>query len=359
MNTEAINLDVVKQLYKEPQDMVDSFDLIYTSDDLLTVTRERKGKSFVYRHSGRKISSKKILDRINQLVIPPNWTDVRIAYDERAHLQAVGRDAKNRKQYRYHPRWNALRNKTKFFKMSAFGAKLPKIRAQVDKDLALKEWTQRKTLALVVRLMEETHIRIGNEQYAKRNKTYGLTTMRTKHVNLFKNKLKFEFVGKRGKAHSITLKNKKLIRLVNQCEEIPGWELFKFYDEKGTKQTIESSMVNQYIHDLTGQLFTAKDYRTWGASIIAFETLKFLGIPKDEKTIDKNLLAAVDEARQALGNTRTVLRKYYLHPHIVNSYKDGSIASAFNIADSIENDPYFSASEKAMLQLIKAYHPKI
>lgn len=186
------------------------------------------------------------LQRIESLVIPPAWEDVQISILANGHLQATGRDAKARKQYRYHAIWNKIKNQTKFFKMTEFGQALPKIRSQVEKDIILKTWTKKKVLALVIKLMEETHIRIGNRYYAKKNKTYGLTTLRNKHVHLYKNKLQFQFVGKKGKEHKITLRNKKLIQLVIKCEEIPGWELFQFYDENGEKHHVDSTMINEY-----------------------------------------------------------------------------------------------------------------
>ena len=217
------------------------------------------------------------------MVIPPNWKNVRICHLENGHLQVIGFDDKNRKQYLYHPSWSKIRNQTKFFKMAAFGKVLPKIRRQVDQDLDLPGMTKRKVLALIIRLMEETHIRIGNEYYARNNKTYGLSTLRTRHVKTYGNKLKFDFVGKKGKEHSVTLENKKLVKLVNQCEELPGWELFKYYDESGNKQIIDSGMINEYIQEISGSLFSAKDFRTWSATKIFFETLKELGYTAKEK----------------------------------------------------------------------------
>ena len=358
MKTEAINLKIVEHLYKDPHQCIDSFDLLYTTDAMLTILRAKYGNTFIYTEKDKRITSKNVIKRIASLVIPPKWNSVKIANVANAHLQAVGRDAKGRKQYKYHPKWSKLHNQTKFYKMAAFGEKLPQIRHQVEKDLKQRQWTQTKTLALIVKLLEETHIRIGNEQYAKKNKTYGLTTLRSRHLSIKNNKMRFEFVGKRGKKHSVTLKNKKLMRLVNQCEELPGWELFKYFDENGNKHTIDSGMVNDYIHKLSGRLFTAKDYRTWSASIITFEYLKSMGVEANTNQNKKNILSAIDQARNALGNTRAVLRKYYLHPHIINCYENGNIATAFNISDSINDDAFFTASEKAMLQLIKTFKPK-
>ncbi len=203
--------------------------------------------------------------------------------------------------------------------MAAFGKQLPLIRKKVDSDLGQNGWPKSKVIALVIRLMEETHIRIGNEKYAKRNQTYGLSTLRKRHVEVNKSNLKFEFVGKKGKEHSITLRNNKLIKMVSRCEEIPSWELFKYYDENGFKQSIESSMINEYLHAISGDFFSAKDLRTWDASVIFFETLMELEKSETKKEIQTNILAAFVSAAKGLSNTRNVCRKYYVHPMLVSS----------------------------------------
>ncbi|WP_417886714.1 DNA topoisomerase IB [Zunongwangia sp.] len=303
------------------------------------------------------ISRKKELKRIKELVIPPAWSNVKISILKNGHLQVVGRDEKNRKQYLYHPLWSKIKNETKFFKMSAFGKILPKIRKQVDRDLESTEMNKKKVLALIIRLMEETHIRIGNDYYAQKNKTYGLSTFRSRHVKTYEDELKFEFVGKKNVEHSVSIKNKKLIKLINQCEEIPGWELFKFYDENGEKHTIDSGMINDYIHEISGELFSTKDFRTWSASKIFFETLIELGYIEDEKENKKTILTAYDTAASGLGNTRAVCRSYYVHPEIVNSYEDGSIVPYFSKVKNEERKDYtkLSETEKVMLSLIEEY----
>ena len=216
---------------------------------------------------------------------------------------------------------------------------------------------KRKFLALSIRLMEETHIRVGNAYYANKNKTYGLSTFRTRHVKTYKGGVKFEFVGKKGKEHSINLENKELVNLINQCEEIPGWELFKFYDENGDKQSVDSGMINQYIHEISGDMFSAKDFRTWSASKIFFETLKELTFTEEEKENNKNILEAMDAAAEGLGNTRAVCRSYYVHPKIVDTYKTGEILPYFKKIKEEKKQDYtkLSESEKAILKLIKDY----
>ncbi|MBQ4820550.1 DNA topoisomerase IB [Aquimarina sp. MMG016] len=359
MGANITNPKFLKQIIKTPEKVIDQLDLVYVNDDKLTILRQKKGKDFIYLLNGDILSTKRDIKRIESLVIPPAWENVRIAALDNGHLQAIGRDLKNRKQYRYHPLWKAIRNQTKFYKMSDFGKQLPKIRKQVDKDLEQEGWPKRKVLALIIRLMEETHIRIGNEQYAKRNKTYGLSTMRTRHLHVEKDKMKFQFVGKKGKKHSVTLRNKKLMRLVNRCEEIPGWELFQYYDDQGIKHSVESSMINEYLHNIGGELFTAKDFRTWGATTISFEKLMELGITDNEKEIHKNILKAYDAAAQGLGNTRNVCRKYYVHPAIISGYEDGTIDNYFDQIDNkIVPKKYFSNTEQAILKILNNYTPE-
>ncbi len=343
-----------------PETVLAELDLIYVDNRKLPIQRRRKKKGFDYVLKDKAINDVKLLDRIEGLVIPPAWENVRITNLVNGHLQAVGMDIKNRKQYRYHPTWLKIRNQTKFYRMAAFGKKLPHIRKQVEKDLRRKTLSKEKVIALVIKLMEETHIRIGSEQYAKRNKSYGLSTLRKKHVHLEKQKMRFEFVGKKGKEHSVTVRNKKLIKLVSQCEDIPGWELFQYYDDNGNKQQIESSMINEYLHAITDQFFTAKDFRTWAASVVFFDTLLELDAPADSKELSSNILTGYDAAAAALGNTRTVCRKYYIHPLLVSSYETGTLQKYFNFAEQQkESEPYFTPSESAILRLIKGYTPDI
>jgi len=208
--------------------------------------------------------------------------------------------------------------------------------------------------------MEETHIRIGNEKYAKNNKSYGLSTLRKRHININKNSLRFEFIGKKGKKHTITTRNKQLVKLVSRCEEIPGWEVFKYYDENGERKILDSHMVNVYLHEISGEYFSAKDFRTWNASLIFFETLIELGIAEEEKEIKKNILTAFDATAEALGNTRTVCRNYYVHPLLVSTYEDGTIETYFDkVKKSRSNQKYLSRTEIVFLDLIQNYQPEL
>lgn len=346
----------IENILRNPEETAAIANLIYVSDADLNIRRKKEKKHFQYYFNDKPFDNQEELERINKLVIPPNWKKVRIAYPPNGHLQVVGRDAKNRKVYRYHDLWSKIRNQTKFYKLANFGNALPNLRERIDQDLDAPEMSKRKVLALVLRLMEETHIRIGNDYYAKRNKTYGLSTLRTRHVTTTKDKIRFEFIGKKGKKHNITLRNKKLAKLVNRCEEIPGWELFQFYDASGEKHRVDSSMVNDYIHELSGDLFSAKDYRTWGATKTFFETVHDLGYTDDEKENKSNVLKGFDAAAEALGNTRNVCRKYYVHPQIVAAYETGSIVSAFKKVDAHKGArPFFTETEEVLLQMISKF----
>ena len=357
----SISTEEINSIISNPYEAVDFANLTYVSEEKLSIRRKKSGRGFSYIYKEERLQDTDVINRIKKLVIPPAWREVKITHLKNGHLQVVGRDEKNRKQYIYHPTWNKLRNESKFFKMAAFGDNLPKIRKQVDRDLDLPEMNKQKVLALILRLMEETHIRIGNHYYAKKNKTYGLSTFRTRHVKTFKNSIRFEFIGKKGKEHSVSVKNKKLIKLINQCEEIPGWELFKFYDENGTRKSVDSGMINDYIHKISGDLFSAKDFRTWSATKIFFETLFELGYTSDEKENKQRILKAFDATAKGLGNTRAVCRSYYVHPQIINFYETGEITPYFEKIKSEEKQDYIALSEteKIILNIIKEYEINI
>ena len=313
----------VTSLITNPDKAAEKADLLYISEEELCIERRKRGRGFQYLKEGKPLKSQKELERIKKLVIPPAWEEVRICPFSKGHLQVVGKDAKDRKQYMYHPDWTRLRNQTKFYKMSAFGKVLPKIRERVEQDLKLKGMPQEKVLALVIRLMEETHIRIGNDAYARENKSYGLSTLRSRHLEFADGEMRFNFVGKRGKEHSVSVADRELIRLVTQCEEIPGWEVFKYINESGKKKSIDSGMVNEYIQEISGEIFSAKDFRTWSATKIFFEELRAIGYVEDEKENRSNILEAYDTTAEALGNTRSVCRSYYVHPYVVDLYETG------------------------------------
>jgi len=356
----VLTSEEITSLLTNPDKAAEMANLQYVSEAQLCVERKGKNGNFRYFKDGEPLKSKEDLERINSLVIPPAWEQVRICPFPNGHLQVTGLDVKQRKQYMYHPTWTKFRNQTKFYKMAAFGKMLPKIRQQVDEDLDLRGMPQRKVVALVIRLMEETHIRIGNDCYAKQNKSYGLSTLRSRHVQVSRGKMKFSFIGKKGKEHSISVRNKKLIKLVNRCEEIPGWEVFKYIDENGEKKAIDSGMVNRYIQEITGDLFSAKDFRTWGGTKIFFEKLREMEFPKTEKEKKSNILAAYDAAAEALGNTRSVCRSSYVHPRVVDLYETGEILPYFEKVERKRSiKPHISHTEEVLLDLLRDFEIRL
>lgn len=333
--------------------------LTYSTQKHMCIHRHRHGMGFYYTKNGKKINNKKELERIKKLVIPPAWNEVQICLSEKGHLQATGKDTRNRKVYLYHPLWMELQNQTKFFRMAAFGEKLPKIRRQVEKDLNQKGLPQRKVLALVIRLMEKTHIRIGNPEYANENGSFGLTTLRSRHLESSKNKITFEFIGKKGKQQRVDITDKKLVKLVNRCEEIPGWEVFKYYDDDHEKRTIDSGMVNSYIREIAGENFSAKDFRTWSGTLLFFEFLLKLGPAGNEKSNRKNIIEAVENAAEALGNTKSVCENYYIHPEIIRKYESGELEHEFEQVPKTRNNKYLSKTEKVLLKVFQDFEIKL
>jgi len=304
--------------------------LIYTSDQSAGIKRHSKGDSFSYTlPSGKVCTDEQVLHRIHSLVIPPAWTQVWICPIANGHLQATGYDQKGRKQYRYHPDWNVIRNETKFYRLHAFVEYLPAIRKKVNEDLASPGISYRKVLALIVRLLEYTNIRIGNDEYRKLYGSFGLTTLRDKHVEINGSKTVFSFKGKKGVEHQITLQSKRLSALIKRCRDIPGYELFQYYDDNGQRQSIGSGDVNQYLKEITQDNFTAKDFRTWAGTLHAFRACCELGPFETPAEAKKNIVQVIDSVAERLGNTRTVCRKYYIHPHILESYEAGKLCDYF------------------------------
>lgn len=329
----------IAKIMNDPEKSAAAVKLIYSSDNSDEgIERRKTGKKFSYYKNGKKISSQEEIDRINKLVIPPAWENVWICALENGHLQATGIDAKQRKQYRYHPLWNALRNHTKFYRMLQFGYALPKIRLQVEQDLSLKQLEKRKVLAIALSLMERTNIRIGNNVYEKLYGSFGLTTLKDKHVTIKGQHMHFSFKGKKGVYHDIDLKNKKLAKAVQNCRDIPGKELFQYYDEDGQRHAVESGMVNDYIKEISGEDFTAKDFRTWSGTVNALIAFKEIGEAESDKEYKLKVKAALDAVAQQLGNTPTVCKKYYVHPLVINLYENKSITKYLNELDEIEED---------------------
>ncbi|MDP9371326.1 MAG: DNA topoisomerase IB [Chloroflexota bacterium] len=298
----------------------------YVTDAAPGIRRKRAGKHFSYIGlDGKPIRDRETLQRIRSLGIPPAYKDVWISPDPRGHLQATGYDAKGRKQYRYHPRWREVRDETKFERMLAFGRALPKIRERVDHDLSLPGLPREKVLATVVRLLETTLIRVGNEEYAQQNRSYGLTTMRDKHVDIKDSRIRFKFRGKSGKEHDIDIKDRRLANIIKRCRDIPGQELFQYIDDEGERQAIDSDDVNKYLKEITGDDFTAKDFRTWAGTVLCSLALQEFEAVDSDAQAKKNIVQAVKSVSERLGNTPAVCRKSYIHPAVLESYTDGSM----------------------------------
>ena len=291
--------------------------LRHSSDREPGLHRVNGARGFAYvDDKGRRVSRRATLDRVRALAIPPAWTDVWICADERGHLQATGRDARGRKQYRYHPRWRESREADKFDHLLDFARALPAIRERVRQDLAAKGLTRNKVLAAIVQLLERTCIRVGNERYAEENDSFGLTTLRNRHVKVHGDRIEFQFRGKSGKFHRIGIEDPRLARIVRRCRELPGQELFEYVDDAGEVQRVGSSDVNEYLHEVAGNEFTSKDFRTWAGSVYVAALLRSRGLEGDVRLTD--MAAAVREAARLLGNTPAVCRKSYVHPRVLD-----------------------------------------
>ena len=298
--------------------------LRYVSDRSPGITREKKGKGVNYRQAdGRLVRDRDTLARIRSLAIPPAWTDVWICPLANGHIQAIGRDVRGRKQYRYHPDWSAIRDGAKFERTIAFGKALPQIRRRVARDLARRGLDRRKVLAAVMRLLETTLVRIGNEEYARQNRSFGLSTMRDRHVKIGRGILHFEFRGKSGREHEINLRDPRLAKIVRQTQELPGQDLFQYLGDDGQPQKVTSTDVNDYLREIAGEEFSAKDFRTWAGTVLAAVALRELGRFESKTQAKRNLVQAIERVASRLGNTPAICRKCYIHPVVMNRYLEG------------------------------------
>jgi DNA topoisomerase-1 len=311
---------------KDPETSAHIMGLRYVTDQMPGIRREKAGKSFRFVYAtGEVVRAEPVLKRIRSLVIPPAWTEVWICPDPQGHLQVTGRDARGRKQNRYHPRWREIRDENKYARMFAFAKHLPGIRRRVLKDMSLPGLCRNKVLATVVRLLEVSLIRVGNPEYAKENDSFGLTTMRDRHVDISGARLRFHFRGKSGKWHDVDIRDRRLARIVKQCQDLPGQELFQYVDETGKRQDVKSGDVNDYLREISGQDFTAKDFRTWAGTVLAALALREFERFDNRAQGKKNLIRAIEAVAELLGNTPAVCKKCYIHPDIINSYMDGSL----------------------------------
>ncbi len=326
-------------------------DLIYVSVSDAGISRVRKGEGFEYYYNNKKVDSKKQLQRIKNLVIPPAWENVWICKNANGHIQCTGLDLRGRKQYRYHPLWQKSRNESKFSRLIDFGNAVKKLRKQITSDLRKKTLCEDKVIATVLALMDETHIRVGNNHYEKTNKSYGLTTLKDRHVEISGEKIRFSFVGKKGIHHTISLRNKRLARIVKQCRDIPGKALFQYYDQAGNRHTLDSGRVNSYIRKYTEDSFTTKDLRTWSASVCALHHFLNADSENNETARKKKTVAILDLVSEQLGNTRTICKKYYVHPQILALYENGQLEK--HLKNIPSSDTWLSSEEKLLLKILK------
>jgi len=342
----------------DPRDAAESAGLRYVSDETPGIKRRKSGSGFTYLGpDGRPVTDEATLERIRKLAIPPAYTDVWISAKANGHIQATGRDAKGRKQYRYHAAFREVRESTKYEHMLAFAQALPAIRKTIDQHMSLRGLPREKVLATVVHLLENTLIRVGNVDYAKQNKSYGLTTLRDPHVEIDGAELRFEFNGKSGKKWNLRVKDRRVAKIVKACQDLPGQDLFQYLDEDGNRQTIASSDVNAYLREITGEDFTAKDFRTWAGTVLAALALAEFAQFDNEAKAKKNIRAAIESVSSRLGNTPTICRKCYVHPEILSCYLDGDLL--LDVKEEVEAELRdrlggLKPEEAAVLTLLKA-----
>ena len=342
----------------DPRDAAESAGLIYVSDEDPGIRRRKAGHGFTYvLPGGSKVEDKATLERIRALAIPPAYTDVWICPKANGHIQATGRDAKGRKQYRYHPAFREVRESTKYEHMLDFAQALPGIRARIQDDMGRRGLPREKVLATIVHLLETTLIRVGNPDYAKQNKSYGLTTLRDPHVEVDGAELRFQFKGKSGKTWRLQVKDRRVAKIVKACQDLPGQHLFQYLNEVGEQQFVTSADVNAYLKEITGRDITAKDFRTWAGTVLAAMALREFETFDSEARAKKNVRAAIERVASQLGNTPTICRKCYIHPEVLTCYLEGGLL--LEIKDEVESElreelARLRPEEAAVLTLLKA-----
>lgn len=340
-----------------PQDVAKAMKLRYISSDKKGFTRKKKGDKFIFLDTkGDIIKDEETIKHINGLVIPPAWTDVWISPYTNGHLQATGFDVKGRKQYRYHSRWSKVRNDNKFDRIMDFGKKLPLLRKQMAKDLRRRTLNKEKVIAIALSVMNETYIRAGNSAYEKEYGSYGLTTLKNKHVNINGTKAFFTFKGKKGVQQQIAMKDSSLTRLLKNVKELPGQELFQYYDEHGEIRKLDSGDINDYLKTYMHEEFTSKDFRTWAGCVLALELMAITEDFDCDSTCKRNIISIVDGVAERLGNTRTVSKKYYIHPGLITSYEQKKLDSILKPLKQKElsKEGHLKA-EKALLKFLKTF----
>jgi DNA topoisomerase-1 len=328
--------------------------LRYVSDEAPGIRRSRAGRGFSYVDPrGETLRDAADLERIRGLAVPPAWTDVWICPDPLGHIQATGRDARGRKQYRYHPRWRSARDQDKFGRLASFGERLPAIRRRVARDLRRPGLSREKVLAAVVRLLDSSLIRVGNPEYARDNDSIGLTTMRDRHVNVFGSNLRFRYRGKGGKMHEVDLPDRRLAEVIKRCQDLPGQDLFQYVDDEGEPRSIGSADVNEYLREVSGQDFTSKDFRTWGGSVHAVQAFLALGDFGSEAESKANVVEGVKRVAARLGNTPAVCRKSYIHPEVIDAYQDGTLLEWADARTAGDGPRGLRSSEALLLATIR------
>jgi DNA topoisomerase-1 len=321
----------------DPEEAARSAGLRYVGDDQPGIARVKQGEGFAYRKpDGKPVTDERTLERVRKLAIPPAWTDVWICSSPDGHLQATGRDARGRKQYRYHPRFREVREETKYEHMMAFAQALPAIRATIDGHMALRGLPREKVLATVVHLLETTLIRVGNDDYARQNKSYGLTTLRNQHVAVEGTQLRFQFKGKSGKTWRLQVRDRRVAKVVRACQELPGQRLFQYTDDEGELREVTSSDVNAYLREITGSDITAKDFRTWAGTVMAALALQEVEKAETQAAAKKNVRAAIERVAARLGNTPAICRKCYVHPEVLQAYAEGELL--LRIGEKVEGE---------------------
>jgi DNA topoisomerase-1 len=330
--------------------------LYYVNDGDAGLRRLSKGRRFRLQHStGKPVADDRVIERVKRLTIPPAWTDVWICASPRGHIQAVGRDARGRKQYLYHPEWRRIRDRSKFDRLLAFGRALSRIRARVDRDLARRSLGKPRVLAAIIRLLDIAHVRVGNEEYARANGSFGVTTFRDRHVRVTPTTLAFEFRAKSGKRQRIALSDRRLARIVKACQDLPGQQLFRYLDDDGTPRSITSSDVNAYLREIAGDDVSAKDFRTWAGTVLAGAALSEFGPCAGKATARRNLAAAVKRVAGRLGNTPAICRKCYIHPAVMAAYEDGIVPlRPTPRAGATGRSRRLSSEEAALLRFLSA-----
>jgi DNA topoisomerase I len=328
--------------------------LRYVTDAWRGIRRKLVGERFVYEGSdGKRITNERTLERIRMLAIPPAWTDVWICPSANGHLQVTARDAKGRKQYRYHPRYREIRDETKFDRMIDFSRMLPSVRSTVEGHLRLRGLPREKALATVVWLLERTLIRVGNLEYARDNESYGLTTLEGRHAAVRGAKVRFLFKGKSGKEHAVSVEDRRLARIVQRCQTLPGEQLFHYIDDDGERRDVDSGDVNEYLREIAGPGVTAKDFRTWAGTMQAAAALREIGPAETERDRKANIVRAVDQVAERLGNTRAVCRNYYIHPAILGEYMQGRVVPAVKRRRRAQTENRLRDDEIAVLRFIR------